>query len=65
MVDHECTCSHDVVEMIQPVLSLHSSCVYYRHIACLADCMTFSGHLMAVSRHGINRASLDLCSEQG
>lgn len=40
---------------LRGVLSFDSSYVNYRHIACLADCMTFSGHLMAVSRHGINR----------
>ena len=29
--------------------------VNYRHLACLCDTMTFNGHLMAVTRHGINR----------
>lgn len=71
MVDHTRTTCNDVVEMFQvlgiegarsslfnelrAVLSFDGSYVNYRHIACLADCMTFSGHLMAVSRHGINR----------
>ena len=71
MVDHVRTVSNDIVEMfevlgvegarsslfheLRGVLSFDSSYVNYRHIACLADCMTFSGHLMAVSRHGINR----------
>ena len=71
MVDHVRTVSNDIVEMfnvlgvegarsslfreLHGVLSFDSSYVNYRHIACLADCMTFSGHLMAVSRHGINR----------
>lgn len=70
-VDFRRTVSNDVVEMFQVlgveggraslfhelrgVLSFDGSYVNYRHIACLADCMTFSGHLMAVSRHGINR----------
>jgi DNA-directed RNA polymerase II subunit RPB1 len=70
-VDHTRTFSNDIVEMfevlgvegarssvfheLRGVLSFDGSYVNYRHIACLADCMTFSGHLMAVSRHGINR----------
>ena len=70
-VDHTRTFSNDIVEMfevlgvegarssvfheLRAVLSFDGSYVNYRHIACLADCMTFSGHLMAVSRHGINR----------
>ena len=29
--------------------------VNYRHLAMLVDTMTFRGHLMAVTRHGINR----------
>mmetsp|Transcript_5565 Transcript_5565/g.8472 ORF Transcript_5565/g.8472 Transcript_5565/m.8472 type:complete len:1747 (-) Transcript_5565:289-5529(-) len=71
MVDHTRTTSNDIVEMfnvlgvegarssifheLRGVLSFDSSYVNYRHIACLADCMTFRGDLMAVSRHGINR----------
>jgi DNA-directed RNA polymerase II subunit RPB1 len=69
-VNHTTTTSNDVVEMCQvlgiegaraslfnelrTVLSFDGAYVNYRHIACLADCMTFGGHLMAVSRHGIN-----------
>jgi len=56
-VDHTRTISNDVVEMFQvlgiegaraslfnelrAVLSFDGSYVNYRHIACLADCMTF------------------------
>jgi DNA-directed RNA polymerase II subunit RPB1 len=69
-VNHTLTVSNDVVEMCQilgiegarsslfnelrTVLSFDGAYVNYRHIACLADCMTFGGYLMAVSRHGIN-----------
>ena len=41
---------------LRTVLSGDSSYVNYRHIALLADCMTFGGYLMAVSRHGVNRS---------
>jgi DNA-directed RNA polymerase II subunit RPB1 len=70
-VDHASTVSNDLVEMFQVlgiegaraclfnelrnVLSFDGAYVNYRHIACLADCMTFGGYLMAVSRHGINK----------
>jgi DNA-directed RNA polymerase II subunit RPB1 len=70
-VNHCTTVSNDVLEMFQVlgiegarsslfnelrnVLSFDGAYVNYRHIALLADCMTFSGFLMAVSRHGINR----------
>jgi DNA-directed RNA polymerase II subunit RPB1 len=70
-VDHTSTVSNDVVEMFQilgieaaraslfnelrNVLSFDGAYVNYRHIACLADSMTFGGYLMAVSRHGINK----------
>eukprot|EP01036_Dinobryon_divergens_P026814 gene26814-35504_t len=40
---------------LRAVLSFDGAYVNYRHIACLADCMTFGGSLMAVSRHGINK----------
>lgn len=70
-VDHRATQSNDVVEMFQVlgiegaraslfnelrgVLSFDGAYVNCRHITCLADCMTFGGYLMAVSRHGINK----------
>lgn len=72
MVDHRRTLSNDVVEMfsvlgiegvraslfheLRNLLSFDGGYVNYRHIACLADSMTFSGGIMAVSRHGINRS---------
>lgn len=31
------------------------SYVNYRHLSTLVDVMTFRGHLMAITRHGINR----------
>jgi DNA-directed RNA polymerase II subunit RPB1 len=70
-VDHRHTTSNDVVEMFQVlgiegaraslfnelrgVLAFDGAYVNCRHITCLADCMTFGGYLMAVSRHGINK----------
>ncbi|CAG2112106.1 unnamed protein product, partial [Medioppia subpectinata] len=37
------------------VLSFDGSYVNYRHLALLCDVMTAKGHLMAITRHGINR----------
>ena len=71
-VDHTTTSSNDIMEMFQVlgieggrsalmtelrnVLCSGDSYVNYRHIGLLADCMTFGGYLMAVSRHGVNRS---------
>lgn len=71
-VDHRTTTSNDVLEMFQTlgiegaraslfyelrnVLSFDGAYVNYRHIACLADCMCYSGYIMAISRHGVNRS---------
>jgi len=71
-VDHTQTVSNDLIEMfnvlgiegaraclfneLRNVLSFDGAYVNYRHIACLADAMTFGGYLMAVSRHGINKS---------
>ena len=41
---------------LRAVLSFDGSYVNYRHISCLADCMTYGGYIMAISRHGINRS---------
>ncbi|KAI9756566.1 MAG: DNA-directed RNA polymerase II subunit RPB1 [Lichina confinis] len=38
------------------VLAFDGSEVNYRHLALLVDIMTSRGHLMAITRHGINRA---------
>eukprot|EP01113_Clastostelium_recurvatum_P019728 TRINITY_DN2328_c0_g1_i3.p1 TRINITY_DN2328_c0_g1~~TRINITY_DN2328_c0_g1_i3.p1 ORF type:complete len:1809 (+),score=540.19 TRINITY_DN2328_c0_g1_i3:155-5581(+) len=70
-VDHRRTTSNDIVEIIQvlgieavrrallnelrAVISFDGSYVNYRHLAILADVMTFRGYLMAITRHGINR----------
>ncbi|CAK4158500.1 unnamed protein product [Aphanomyces euteiches] len=70
-VDATRTISNDIVEIIEvlgieavrrallneirSVISFDGAYVNYRHLACLADVMTFRGHLMAVTRHGINR----------
>nr|AOE43178.1 RNA polymerase II largest subunit/RNA polymerase II core subunit [Rostrostelium ellipticum] len=70
-VDHSKTTSNDIVEIIQvlgieavrnallkelrAVISFDGSYVNYRHLAILADVMTYRGHLMAITRHGINR----------
>lgn len=71
-VDFTRTVTNDIIEMfsvlgieaaraclfneLRNVLSFDGAYVNYRHLACLADAMTFAGHLMAVSRHGINKS---------
>lgn len=71
-VDFTRTVTNDIIEMftvlgieaaraslfneLRNVLSFDGAYVNYRHLACLADSMTFAGHLMAVSRHGINKS---------
>ena len=37
------------------VISFDGSYVNYRHLALLCEIMTSKGHLMAITRHGINR----------
>ena len=37
------------------MLSFYGLYVNYRHLAMLCDVMTAKGHLMAITRHGINR----------
>ena len=37
------------------VLNFYGLYVNYRHLALLCDVMTAKGHLMAITRHGINR----------
>jgi DNA-directed RNA polymerase II subunit RPB1 len=68
-VDHTRTMSNDIIEVFR-VLGIEAcrralynelyaitkeAAVNYRHLAMLVDSMTFRGHLMAVTRHGINR----------
>jgi DNA-directed RNA polymerase II subunit RPB1 len=40
---------------LRAVISFDGSYVNYRHLAVLCDTMTYRGHLMAITRHGINR----------
>ena len=37
------------------MIEFDGSYVNYRHLAILCDVMTSRGHLMAITRHGINR----------
>ena len=49
------------------VISFDGLYVNYRHLALLCDIMTCRGHLMAITRHGINRqevGALMRCSFQ-
>ncbi|KAA8490883.1 DNA-directed RNA polymerase II subunit 1 [Porphyridium purpureum] len=71
-VDHTRTMSNDVVEMfevlgveavraallneVRNVISFDGAYVNYRHLGILCDVMTYRGHLMSITRHGINRA---------
>ncbi|ESN95493.1 hypothetical protein HELRODRAFT_193523 [Helobdella robusta] len=70
-VDKVRTVSNDIVEIFKVlgieavrkaieremnnVISFDGSYVNYRHLALLCDVMTAKGHLMAITRHGINR----------
>ncbi|KAM3182235.1 DNA-directed RNA polymerase II subunit RPB1 [Hymenolepis weldensis] len=70
-VDTVRTVSNDIVEIFEAlgieavrkaietemheVISFDGSYVNYRHLALLCDVMTVKGHLMAITRHGINR----------
>jgi len=44
-----------VEQEMNHVISFDGSYVNYRHLALLCDVMTAKGHLMAITRHGINR----------
>jgi DNA-directed RNA polymerase II subunit RPB1 len=70
-VDHTRTVSNHLVEIIEVlgieevrnallkemrnVIEFDGSYVNYRHMGVLCDVMTSRGHLMAITRHGINR----------
>ncbi|KAL6551725.1 DNA-directed RNA polymerase II subunit rpb1 [Orobanche gracilis] len=70
-VDHKRTTSNHLIEVIEVlgieavrkalldelrvVISFDGSYVNYRHLAILCDTMTYRGHLMSITRHGINR----------
>lgn len=40
---------------VRTVISFDGSYVNYRHLAILVDTMSYQGHLMSITRHGINR----------
>lgn len=44
-----------VEKEMNTVLNFYGLYVNYRHLALLCDVMTAKGHLMAITRHGINR----------
>ncbi|CAA6666731.1 unnamed protein product [Spirodela intermedia] len=44
-----------LLDEMRAVISFDGSYVNYRHLAILCDTMTYRGHLMAITRHGINR----------
>jgi DNA-directed RNA polymerase II subunit RPB1 len=44
-----------LLDELWSVISFDGSYVNYRHLAILCDTMTYRGHLMAITRHGINR----------
>ena len=72
MVDHTRVFSNNVLEVydvlgieaarvgimneLRRVIEGGGSAVNYRHLAILCDVMTSRGHLMGITRHGINRA---------
>ena len=43
------------LQELRNVIEFDGSYVNYRHLAILCDVMTSRGHLMAITRHGINR----------
>ena len=73
-VDHRKTISNDLVEVtlvlgveaarqclmkeLRTVLNVYGIYVNYRHLAVLCDVMTQRGHLMSITRHGINRTEV-------
>ncbi|CAN3474396.1 DNA-directed RNA polymerase II subunit RPB1 [Diutina catenulata] len=49
-------CRGALFKELKDVIEFGGSKVNYRHMALLIDVMTSRGHLMAITRHGINRA---------
>ncbi|KAI9145322.1 hypothetical protein BKA69DRAFT_1121705 [Paraphysoderma sedebokerense] len=45
-----------LLKELRGVIEFDGSYVNYRHLALLVDVMTSKGHMMAITRHGINRA---------
>jgi DNA-directed RNA polymerase II subunit RPB1 len=50
-----------VEKEMNTVLQFYGLYVNYRHLALLCDVMTAKGHLMAITRHGINRQVDTVC----
>jgi len=46
---------HTNIHFVLKVLNFYGLYVNYRHLSLLCDVMTAKGHLMAITRHGINR----------
>ena len=46
---------NSVLTEVRNVITYGGSYVNYRHLAILCDLMTYRGHLMSITRHGINR----------
>lgn len=44
-----------LLKELKQVLSFDGSYVNHRHLATLVDIMTYRGHLMSITRHGVNR----------
>eukprot|EP00698_Gefionella_okellyi_P018051 TRINITY_DN5380_c0_g1_i1.p1 TRINITY_DN5380_c0_g1~~TRINITY_DN5380_c0_g1_i1.p1 ORF type:complete len:1783 (+),score=341.44 TRINITY_DN5380_c0_g1_i1:59-5407(+) len=44
-----------LLKELRKVIEFDGSYVNYRHLSMLSDVMTYRGHLMAITRHGINR----------
>ena len=79
-VDTNRSCSNDICEIFEilgveavrkglerevtNVISFDGSYVNYRHMAMLCDIMTSRGHLMAITRHGVNRQDVGCMMRQ-
>lgn len=44
-----------LLKEVRAVIEFDGAYVNYRHLAMLCDVMTFRGHIMSITRHGINR----------
>ena len=44
-----------LLDELQVVIYFEESYVNYRHLTIICDTMTYQVHLMAITRHGINR----------
>ena len=57
-------CRGSILKEIQTILSSYGLYVNYRHLAILVDAMTSRGHLMSITRNGINRVDHGVWQEQ-